>query len=176
MAGYWLMERKPFADPRGWFERLYCAHELRACGHPGLLAQVNRSRTLKAGTIRGLHGQRPPWAEWKVVTCLRGAVLDVVADLRPDSTTFLQHRQLRLTADSWLSVVVPPGCVHGFQALEPECEMLYLHSQCHVPGAEFGVRWDDPMLAIDWPLRCSSLSDRDASLAYLAGNFAGVAD
>jgi dTDP-4-dehydrorhamnose 3,5-epimerase len=174
LAGYWLLERRPHGDRRGWFERLYCGQELQAWGHPGVLAQVNRSCTRTAGTIRGLHGQRPPWAEWKVVTCLRGAAMDVVADLRPDSATYLQHRMVRLVADEPCSVLVPPGCVHGFQSLEAECEMLYLHSHPYAPAAEFGLRWDDPALAIDWPLPCASVSDRDTALPYLTAGASGA--
>lgn len=173
LAGYWVLDRYPQSDRRGWFERLYCGQELRSLGHPGVLAQVNRSRTSAVGTIRGLHGQRPPWAEWKLVTCLRGAVMDVVADLRPGSDTYLQYRSVQLAADDPSSVLVPPGCVHGFQTLEAECEMLYLHSHPHVPAAEFGVRWDDPALAIEWPLPCALLSQRDSTFPNFAEGAGG---
>ena len=132
------------------------------------IAQVNLSRTEAVGTIRGLHLQAEPHSEAKLVRCLRGRVWDVAVDLRTDSTTYGQSHALELSPDQGNALLIPEGCAHGFQVLEPGSELLYLHSGAWVPEAETGVRWDDPQLAIAWPLPVAGLSDRDRNLPLLA--------
>lgn len=175
LAGLWLLERLPIGDDRGFFERLYDAEELRACGHPGVIVQVNRSLTRRRGAVRGLHFQHPPHGEWKVITCLRGRVHDVVVDLRRGSPTFRRHHAVELADDASRTLVVPPGCAHGFQTLSEDCELLYLHSHPQVPAAEGGVRSDDPGLAITWPLAIAERSERDGRHALLSVDYPGLA-
>jgi dTDP-4-dehydrorhamnose 3,5-epimerase len=174
IAGLVLVHRQPLADGRGFFERLFCPEELAASGFPGVVAQINRSSTGQAGTVRGLHFQHPPFAEWKHITCLEGSVHDVVVDLRRDSPTFLAAQAVTLSRAGRLSLVVPPGCAHGFQVLEGPAELLYVHSQRYAPEAEAGVRADDPRLGIAWPLPIVGRSPRDAAHPLLAADFAGV--
>ena len=132
------------------------------------IAQVNFSRTEEVGAIRGLHLQAEPHSEAKLVRCLRGRVWDLAVDLRKASTTYGLWHALELSSDQGNALLIPEGCAHGFQVLEPASELLYLHSGVWVPEAETGVRWDDPTLAITWPLPVAALSDRDRNLPMLA--------
>jgi dTDP-4-dehydrorhamnose 3,5-epimerase len=125
------------------------------------IAQVNLSRTEAVGTIRGMHLQADPHS------CLRGRVWDVAVDLRQDSATYLHWHAVELSPDQSNALLIPEGCAHGFQVLEPGSELLYLHSGAWKPEAETGVRWDDPQLAIAWPLPVAEMSDRDRSLPFL---------
>ena len=161
---------QPFGDHRGAFLNAFRAHELAFMGSWGdrNIAQVNLSRTEATGTVRGLHFQSEPYGEAKLVRCLRGRVWDVAVDLRADSTTYGQWHVLELSPDQGNSLLIPEGCAHGFQVLEPGSELLYLHSGAWVPEAETGVRWDDPTLSIAWPLPVAGLSDRDLNLPLLA--------
>jgi dTDP-4-dehydrorhamnose 3,5-epimerase len=131
------------------------------------IAQVNLSRTEAVGTIRGMHLQADPHSESKLVRCLRGRVWDVAVDLRQDSATYLHWHAVELSPDQSNALLIPEGCAHGFQVLEPGSELLYLHSGAWKPEAETGVRWDDPQLAIAWPLPVAEMSDRDRSLPFL---------
>lgn len=174
IPGLLLLHRQPRSDERGIFERLYCADELASFGHPGHIAQANRSITRDVGMVRGLHYQAPPHADWKVIACLRGEVCDVVVDLRRDSPAFLRWHAVRLAGDIPLSLLVPPGCAHGFQVLRGEAELHYLHSLPYHPASDAGLRADDPRLAIAWPLPISGRSPRDAGLPLIGDGFAGV--
>jgi dTDP-4-dehydrorhamnose 3,5-epimerase len=174
IAGLWVLERQPIIDDRGLFERLFCADELRAWGHPGTVAQANRSLTRRMGTVRGMHVQHPPAGEWKVIACLRGAVHDVVVDLRQGSPTFLRWHAVELAETSRRSLLVPPGCAHGFQVLRAEAEMHYFHSHPYAPGSDRGVRADDPRLAITWPLPIAERSPRDAGHPLLTADYRGI--
>lgn len=166
-SGPALVRRNPVGDARGSFARLFCRDELAAFGWTGPVAQVNYSRTLKAGTIRGFHYQRAPHAEMKLVTCLRGAVHDVAVDIRPDSPRRHDHVVAELSAENGCAMLIPEGFAHGFQAFTDDVELLYLHSVPYAPSAAAGLRPDDPALAIEWPLGISLLSDRDASWPLL---------
>lgn len=174
LAGLWLLERQPMGDDRGLFERLFCAEELRTWGHPGVVAQANRSLTRRCGAVRGLHFQHPPHGEWKLITCLRGRVHDVIVDVRHGSATFLQHYATTLAGDAPSSLLVPPGCAHGFQTLSDDCEMLYFHSHSFIAAAEGGIRVDDPRLAISWPLAFTDRSTRDANHPLLPAYYPGI--
>lgn len=160
---------RPFADHRGAFLNAYRFQEPAFSDSWGArsIFQVNHSRTEAVGTIRGLHLQREPHSEAKLVRCLRGRVWDVAVDLREDSATFGQWHAVELSPDQGNALLIPEGCAHGFQVLEPGSELLYLHSAAWVRQAEAGVRWDDPKLAIAWPLPVTSLSDRDRTLPLL---------
>ncbi len=175
IQGLMLLRRLPAADARGSFERLFCAAELAEFGHPGVIAQANRSCTVPVGAVRGMHFQAAPHGDWKVIACTRGAVHDVVVDLRRGSPTFLRWHALTLAEDLPRSLLVPPGCAHGFQVVRAGAEMIYLHSHPFVPEADAGVRADDPLLAIRWPLAIGERSPRDRAHPLLAAGFAGVA-
>ena len=168
--GVFELHAQSFADHRGSFLNAFRAQEsafVASWGNRGI-AQVNLSRTEAVGTVRGLHLQAPPHGEAKLVRCLRGRVWDLAVDLRLHSTTYGQWHALELSSDEGNALLIPEGCAHGFQVLEPGSELLYLHSGAWVPEAETGVRWDDPTLAIPWPLPSLALSDRDRSLPLLA--------
>jgi dTDP-4-dehydrorhamnose 3,5-epimerase len=168
------VRRERLGDARGRFERLFCADELRAAGWTRPVAQVNRTVTAHRATVRGLHYQRAPYAEMKLVSCTRGAVWDVAVDLRAGSPTFLRWHAERLSADEGTALLVPEGCAHGFQALVDDVELVYCHSAAYVLEAEGGLHAQDPRLAIDWPLPVEGLSVRDASHPPIGGDFRGV--
>ena len=163
---------KPLSDHRGAFLNAFRAQDHVFMGSWGDrdIAQVNVSRTEAVGTIRGLHLQAPPHSEAKLVRCLRGRVWDVAVDLRPDSVTYGHWYAVDLSPGAANALMIPEGCAHGFQVLEPGSELLYLHSGPWVAEAETGVRFDDPQLAIPWPLPPQGPSERDLALSML-GSF-----
>jgi len=165
----------PHRDARGAFMRLFCAQELQPVLGDRQIKQINHSRTSRAGAVRGLHFQHPPHAEMKMVRCLRGRVWDVAVDLRPGSSTFLHWHAQELVEGDAQMLVVPEGFAHGFQVLEPDSELLYLHTAFYRPSSEGGLRYDDPRLAITWPLPPQDLSPRDLSHPLVGADFTGVA-
>ena len=154
-------------DERGGFARLVDADAFATQGLPAHYVQHSLSTNLRKGTLRGLHLQREPHAEAKVVRCVRGAVLDVVADLRPKSPTYAAWAGVELRAGDGRALFVPPGCAHGFQTLEDDTHVLYLIDRPYEESAAAGVRWDDPTLAIRWPLPPGPMSERDRALPLL---------
>jgi len=170
-----IVQSVPHRDARGAFMRLFCAQELQPVLGDRQIKQINHSRTSRAGAVRGLHFQHPPHAEMKMVRCLRGRVWDVAVDLRPGSPTFLQWHAQELAQGDAQMLVLPEGFAHGFQALEPDSELLYLHTAFYHPDSEGGLRYDDSRLAITWPLPPQDLSPRDLSHPLLPANFSGVA-
>lgn len=162
-------------DSRGHLARVFCADELHAAGWAGPVAQANVTLTRHRGTVRGMHYQRPPHAEIKLVRCLRGEVWDVVLDLRRNSPTFLRWHAETLSQDNWTALLIPQGCAHGFQTLQDDVEMLYLHSAPFVPGSEGGVSAADPLMSITWPLPIIEQSERDLSFPPLSASFEGIA-
>jgi len=174
LAGLMLVRRLPVGDARGSLTRLFCADELRAAGWAWPVVQINHTHTRQAGTVRGLHFQRAPHAEAKLVSCIAGEVWDVAVDLRRGSSTWLRWHALRLSANNGVALLIPPGFAHGFQALTDNVQMLYCHSHSHTPQAEGGLSVLDPALAIDWPLPVSGLSARDAAHAPMDAHFEGI--
>jgi len=168
-----IIERQQLGDSRGFFERLFCAEELEVAGWRKPIAQINHTLTQKQGTVRGLHFQRSPHSEMKLVTCLRGAVWDVVVDLRAGSSTFLEWHANELTAVNRRSLLIPEGFAHGFQTLSDDCELLYFHSNIYMPGSEAGINPKDYRLSITWPLAITELSARDANLPMLDCHLSG---
>jgi dTDP-4-dehydrorhamnose 3,5-epimerase len=175
LRGVAVVETTPFADDRGAFTCLYEGRDLAPVIGERRIVQVNHSRTAMVGAVRGMHFQYPPHAEMKLVRCLRGRVWDVAVDLRAGSSTFLRWHAEELAPDNARMLVIPEGCAHGFQVLEPESELLYLHTALYVPQAEGGVSWDDPRLGIAWPLPVKGLSRRDRGFAPIALDFSGIA-
>lgn len=169
-----IVTSRPHQDERGSFARWFCEADLAAVIGGRRIVQINHSRTQARGAIRGLHFQHPPHAEMKLVRCLKGRVWDVAVDLRADSPTFLHWHAVELSAANGSMYVIPEGCAHGFQALEPDSELLYLHTAAYAPDAEAGVRHDDPRLGIRWPLPAADLSSRDRSHPLLDAGFAGL--
>lgn len=174
IAGVWVAESVAHQDPRGAFSRLFCSREQADIIGSRSIVQINYSITCRVGALRGLHYQNPPHAEMKIVRCLSGRVFDVAVDLRKGSATFRKWTSLELTPDNRRALVIPEGCAHGFQVLEPDSELLYLHTAPYVSKAEGAVRFDDPMIGIDWPLTPIDLSDRDLNHPLLDRNFEGV--
>lgn len=173
IAGVVAVQRQPIADARGFLARLFCADDLAVAGWPGAVAQINHTSTAERGTVRGLHYQHPPergaHAEAKLVSCLRGSVWDVVVDVRADSPTYLQWHAQVLSADNQQALLIPPGCAHGFQALEDGCELLYVHSAPYKPARDAGLHAQDGRLAITWPLAVHGLSAKDAGQPTVDG-------
>lgn len=174
LTGAWSIDLQPFSDERGWFARYYCKNEFQAIGHSKEWVQMNQSVSYTAGTLRGLHFQHPPFAETKLVRCIAGAVYDVIVDLRSGSSTFLQWFGTELSATNNRMLYIPEGFAHGFQTLAKDSALLYHHTEFYAPGAEGGLRYDDPALGVDWPLPVVVISERDARHPYVDKNFKGI--
>jgi dTDP-4-dehydrorhamnose 3,5-epimerase len=175
ISGAAIAEGSRRVDTRGSFARLFCARDLESVIADRRIVQINHSYTKLAGTIRGLHYQLPPYAEMKLVRCLKGRVFDVAVDLREGSDTFLRWQAEELSADNERMMIIPEGCAHGFQTLQPDSELLYLHTEFFHPEAEGGVAPTDPRVGIAWPLEPTAISERDAALPTLAADFRGIA-
>lgn len=175
LAGVMVIETTPFTDHRGAFSRLYCERELSGVLGTRHIVQINHSRTGAPGAVRGMHYQRPPHAEMKLVRCLKGRVWDVAVDLRAGSPTFLQWHAVELSPENGKMLVIPEGCAHGFQLFEAGSELLYLHTAFYEKSAEGGVRYNDPAVGIPWPLPATDLSERDRHHPLLIETFTGIA-
>lgn len=175
LKGSYLIGLEPFRDDRGWFARFYCKDEFREkIGHDKEWLQLNHSFTKNKGALRGMHFQVKPFREIKMVRCVAGAVYDVLVDLREGSPTFLQHFGAELSAENGKMMYIPEGFAHGFQCLTDDCALIYHHTELYTPGAEGGLRYNDPGLGIEWPLPVTDLSARDAGHPYLDENFKGI--
>lgn len=167
IEGVLLIDSEPSSDDRGSFTRLFCATTFRSRGLIDRFTQHSASFNLSKGTLRGLHFQRAPHAETKLVRCTRGAVYDVAVDLRPASPSFGRHVAAELSADNRRAFYIPAGCAHGFLTLEDQTELFYEMTPDFVPDASGGVAWNDPELAIPWPFDPLIVSERDRSLPSL---------
>jgi dTDP-4-dehydrorhamnose 3,5-epimerase len=165
--GVILVEPEPLADGRGMFARLFDAEAFRARGLPIEFVQASTSYNPRRGTLRGLHYQAAPYAETKLVRCTAGAIFDVIVDVRVGSPSFGRCQSFELTAENRLTLIVPAGFAHGFETLADGTEIFYQMTQPQVPGAERGVIWSDPDLAIAWPLPPAVMSERDCGLPPL---------
>jgi dTDP-4-dehydrorhamnose 3,5-epimerase len=174
LQGLRLVQRQRLEDPRGFFSRFFCAEELAEAGFDRPIAQINHTLTRRRGSVRGLHFQHPPHAEDKLVSCLHGEVFDVAVDLRCGSPTFLRWHGEVLSARNAVSLLIPRGFAHGFQALDDDAELLYLHSARYVAAAADALNLRDPALAIDWPLAFADVSRRDADHPFIAAGFTGL--
>ena len=172
-AGLFLIKRQPLCDERGFLSRLFCAQELALAGWTQPIAQINHTHTKRSGTVRGLHYQKSPHSEMKLVSCLRGAVWDVAVDIRSGSPTFLQWFAQNLSADNGCALLIPQGFAHGFQALTEDVELMYCHSAAYASGYEAGLNPLDPRLAVKWPLAVTEMSARDGAHASLTDAFQG---
>jgi len=168
VAGAYVVEPEPVEDERGFFARIFSSHEFAERGLDASVAESSLSYNRDRWTLRGLHYQRTPHQESKLVRCVAGAVYDVAVDLRPDSPTFLRWQGVELSAESRLAYYVPRGCAHGYLTLEADTELLYQIAQPYVATAAAGVRWNDPLFGIEWPATPRVISARDASYPDLA--------
>lgn len=168
LAGAFVVELEPIEDERGFFARSFCQQEFRAHGLDPVVAQCNVSLNRRRGTLRGMHYQTVPHEEAKLVRCTRGAIWDVIVDLRPDSRTRAQWFGTELTAENRRALYVPKGFAHGFQTLADDSEVLYQMSEFFHPESARGLRWDDPSIGIRWPLPDPVVSARDRAFPVLA--------
>lgn len=174
LTGLMLVQRKVVEDERGFLSRFYCAEEFCEAGLTTPITQINHTLTRKKGAVRGLHFQHPPYAESKLVSCLKGRIFDVAVDVRYGSPTFLDWHGEILSADNRKSLLIPEGYAHGFQALSEDCELIYLHTAFYHPEAEGALNVADPSLSIAWPLPIGDLSARDLSHSFIDLSFRGI--
>lgn len=174
LVGAYAIELTPFRDERGLFARTFCEREFQAIGHQKPFVQLNHSRNTQKGTIRGLHYQNPPFAEIKLIRCIRGAVYDVLVDIRKGSPTFLQHYGIELSEHNMQMIYIPEGFAHGFQTLEDQTELIYHHTAFYTPGVESGLKFDDELIGINWPLPPTIISKKDQRHPLLSKTFTGI--
>ena len=174
LAGAYTVDVQAFSDERGWFARVWCKNEFGEIGHTKEWVQMNHSVSYAKGTLRGMHFQHPPFREIKLVRCIAGTVMDVIVDIRQGSPTFLQWQAVQLSADNNRMIYIPEGFAHGFQTLQDNSALLYHHTEFYTPGAEGGIRYDDPLVGIQWTLPVSIISQRDAGHPLLDHKFKGI--
>ena len=174
LEGVYVAETSIVADDRGSLARLFCAAELAPALGDRRIVQINHTCTRRAGAVRGMHMQNPPHGEMKFVRCLKGRVWDVAVDLRAGSRSFLKWHAQELSADNRQMMIIAEGCAHGFQALEPDSELLYLHTAVYTPASETGFSCHDTRLDIRWPLPVIDLSVRDTNHPPIGADFQGV--
>ena len=165
LKGVFVIELEKRGDDRGFFARLFCENEFRQHGLNPRIVQMNNSLSATRGTLRGIHYQLPPKAEDKTFRCVRGALFDVVIDLRPNSPTFLKHVAVELTAENRTMIHVPQGCANSFMTLADDVEIFYFTSEFYSPQHERGIRYNDPALGIKWPMPPTVISDKDKNFA-----------
>lgn len=167
IQGVYLLEMEPFHDERGFFARQFCQQELAKAGLDISIKQCNLSGNIHTGTLRGLHYQKAPFPEVKIVSCLQGSIFDVVVDLRPESPTYLQHITTELSAQNKQMLYIAPYCAHGFQTLQDDTLVYYQLGEFFHPEAYDGVRYNDPKLNIVWPIENPIINQRDKNYALL---------
>ena len=170
LKGAFIIEPEKRADDRGFFARSWCQKEFEQHGLVPRVVQANISNNKYKATLRGMHYQASPYEETKLVRCTRGAVYDVIIDVRPDSPTYRRWIGVELTASNYKMLYVPEGFAHGFQTLEDDTEVIYQVSQFYTPSAERGIRWNDPVFQIKWLTPVETISEKDANWPDFAGN------
>ena len=163
LEGSYIIELDKLEDDRGFFARTWCQKELREHGLAARVAQANVSFNANAGTLRGMHYQVAPYEETKLIRCTRGSLYDVIIDLRRDSPTYKQWMGVELTEKNYKMLYVPAHFAHGFVTLEDDTEVIYFVSEFYTPGAERGLRWNDPEFGITWPRQVQVISEKDAN-------------
>lgn len=161
LKGAFVIDLERREDSRGFFARAFCQKEFAAHGLKPTIAQANLASNVKKGTVRGMHFQFPPAAESKLVRCTRGAILDIIVDLRPESPTYLEHISVELNEDNQRALYVPERFAHGYQALRDNTDTSYQVGEFYTPEAEGGLLYDDPRLGLKWPLPVSVISEKD---------------
>lgn len=174
LKGAYEIELFYLNDERGGFSRIFCENEFKKNGLNKHFVQINQSYNIQKGTIRGMHFQKQPFSEVKLIRCVKGSVIDVIIDLRKDSNTFLKHVKVELSEQNRKMIYVPEGFAHGFQTLENNSELIYHHTQFYNSSAEDGLRYNDEALNINWPLPVSIISERDKKHSLINNNFKGI--
>lgn len=168
LRGAFIIELERRKDERGFFARAFCQKEFEAHGLKPMIAQANIAHNSRQGTMRGMHFQYPPAAETKLVRCTRGAILDIIVDLRPESPTFLQHISVEMNEDNQRALYVPERFAHGYQALRDNTDTSYQVGEFYTPGCEGGLMYNDPALGLKWPLPVTVISEKDSVWAPLS--------
>jgi dTDP-4-dehydrorhamnose 3,5-epimerase len=163
LAELYVVKRNHIEDSRGSFSRFFCEKEFLRIGFSDSIVQINHTVTKRKGTIRGFHYQNFPCTETKIVSCIRGKVLDIAVDIRHNSPTFLQWHAEELSEKNRRGMYIPNGFAHGFQALEDDCELIYMHSEFYNPDVESAINVLDPEISMEWPLERTRISEKDAS-------------
>ncbi len=174
LKGLYIIDLETIQDDRGKFQRIFCMDEFNQIHHEKKIVQINHSLTKKKGAVRGLHFQYPPKAEIKIITCLSGSVFDVAVDIRKDSPTYLKWHGEILASENEKMIYIPEGFAHGFQTLNEDSELLYLHTEFYSPEHEGGIRFDDPKINVEWPLEITMVSNRDKQFKLLDKSFKGL--
>lgn len=174
LKGAFIIEPIPFVDNRGFFARNFCEKELKEAGFKNRIVQINHSKSIGKGVIRGLHYQLPPNAEVKIIKCIKGKIFDVVVDLRKNSPTFLKWYGIELTSENKKLFYVPEGFAHGFQSLDEDVEIIYFVSAHYSQESERGVRYNDPLININWIFDNPITSEKDANIPLLNNSFKGI--
>ena len=174
LEGSYIISPKVLEDNRGWFTRFFCKKEFEQIGHTKEWVQMNHSFTSKKGSVRGMHFQKPPFEEIKMVRCIAGTVYDVIVDIRKDSKTFLHFYGEELSAQNKKMMYIPQGFAHGFQTLSDDAELIYHHTQYYIPEVEDALHHQDPIINISWPLTITEVSERDANHKFLTQQFKGI--
>lgn len=174
LKGAFIIDLEERQDHRGFFARTFCAKEFEGHGLKPIVAQCNLSFNYKKGTLRGMHYQIDPACETKLIRCTQGAIYDVIIDMRPDSPTYLSHIGVELTAKNRRALYVPEMFAHGYQSLTDEAEVVYQVGEFYTPGYERGLRYNDPILGIEWPLPVSVISEKDAAWPMLESFLVGA--
>ena len=167
LQGAYIVDLEPRTDDRGFFARSFCQKEFEAHGLNPVIAQANIAFNHRKGTLRGLCFQYPPAAETKLVRCTRGAILDIIVDLRPESPTYLRHISVELTEDNHRALHVPERFAHGYQVLQDKTDASYQMGECYTPGSEGGILYNDPRLGLSWPLPVTVISPKDEAWPLL---------
>lgn len=174
LQGAYVIDLEPFKDDRGLFARTFCEREFEQIHHEKKFVQMNHSLNKHKGTLRGLHYQKPPFAEIKLIRCIRGSVWDVLVDIRKESPTFMQHFGVELSEQNMRMIYIPKGFAHGFQTLEDDTALIYHHTEFYTPSSEGGLKYDDPALNIQWKMPPSVMSEKDQNYQPIATSFVGV--
>ena len=174
LKGLKRIKHKKILDERGYFSRLFCTRELMPTSWKTPIAQINKTNTVKKGTVRGMHFQRPPFSEIKIINCIKGSIWDVVVDLRKESSTYLDWHAEKITSKNNNSLLIPTGFAHGYQTLTNDVVMIYMHSIEYNNQLEDGINPRDPTLSITWPLEITNLSIRDQNHPNITKDFQGI--
>lgn len=167
LKGAFVIDLERREDSRGFFARAFCQNEFKANGLKPVIAQVNVASTLKKGTLRGLHFQYPPAAETKLIRCTRGAILDIIVDLRPESATYLQHMSVELNEENRLALYVPERFAHSFLTLRDNTDTIYHVGEFYTPEAVGGLLYNDPRLGLKWPIPITTIAEKDQNFPLL---------
>ena len=161
ISGVYIIEPKPIKDSRGYYERYFCVEDFKEIGLNKPIVQINHSKTLVKGCIRGFHYQNPPYAEVKIIRCIKGAIFDVALDLRKNSPTFLQYVSVELNEENNKYLYIPKGCAHGFQTLKENTELIYIVSEFYNTEADSVINPFDESVSMKWPLELAEISQKD---------------